>query len=72
VTVDDLCRVSKDLTVTFQDRFTEGSDTQVFNSGDCMETVSFDPINFRIVATSHNGKIKMFRLDRDGMRTLRF
>jgi hypothetical protein len=37
-----------------------------------METVSFDHINFRIVTASHNGAVKMFRLDRDGTSRLKF
>ncbi|KDR76662.1 hypothetical protein GALMADRAFT_139563 [Galerina marginata CBS 339.88] len=48
-----------------RDRFIEISDVQVFSCGDCMETITFDPVHFRIIATSHNGKIKMFRLDKD-------
>ena len=60
------------MTFTLQDRFFEASDIQAFNGGDCVETVNFDHINFRIVTASHNGKIKMFRLDRDGKSKLRF
>jgi|SRR5271169_2965920 len=60
------------MTATLQDRFFEASDIQAFNGGDCVETVNFDHINFRIVTASHNGKIKMFRLDRDGTSKLRF
>ena len=71
--VANLCRPRRGLlTAVLQDRFIEGSDIQAFNGGDCVETVSFDHINFRIVTASHNGAVKMFRLDRDGTGRLRF
>jgi hypothetical protein len=45
------------MMITLQDRFIEGPDIQVFNGGDCVETVDFDHINFRIVTASHSGKM---------------
>lgn len=42
------------------------SDSQIFNPGDSVEAIAFDPVNYRVVTTSHQGKIKMFRLEKDG------
>lgn len=50
--------------------FVEVCDTQVFSLGDSVEALAFDIAHRRLVATSHNGSIKMFCLDRDGRYSL--
>ncbi|KDR65390.1 hypothetical protein GALMADRAFT_148734 [Galerina marginata CBS 339.88] len=51
-------------------RFIESSDTQVFSVGDSVEAIAFDPINYRFGTTSHQGKIKMFRLEKEELSPL--
>ncbi|KAF8961311.1 WD40-repeat-containing domain protein [Flammula alnicola] len=48
-------------------QFVEVCDTQIFNHGNSVEALAFDATHHRLVATSHNGSFKMFRLDKDGV-----
>ena len=48
------------------DQLFESSDAQLFSVGDSVEAIAFDFVNYRVVTTSHQGKIKMLRLEKEG------
>lgn len=63
-----MCKFLKSSRSITQDRaqFSETSNSAIFHPGDGVEALAFDPIHHRVVATSHNGSIKMFRLENEG------
>jgi WD40 repeat protein len=49
-----------------QETFRELSNTTAFSFNDSVESVDYDRNKSRLVVSSHNGKIKMFSVDRNG------
>jgi hypothetical protein len=47
--------------IIFQMTFIEISSMRAFSPGDSIESIAFDAKNFRLVATSHYGRITMFK-----------
>lgn len=48
-----------------QNEFQKVTSPQVFD-GDNIESIAYDPVYQRLACTSHNGKLKLNRLERDG------
>ncbi|KDR71183.1 hypothetical protein GALMADRAFT_144244 [Galerina marginata CBS 339.88] len=49
-----------------QSQFIEILDTQIFDTGSSVEAIKFDPNQQRMAVASHNGKVKMFRFNKEG------